>query len=198
MRLEPEEITALADALAPRVADILERARLAELPELAMSVPQAAAIARLEEHVIRDAIADGRLPAIRIGRSLRIRRSDLFRLKGPRHEHPDPAGHTRPKPPSRREASRTRPIMATSHTLALLADGLDNRLIPEAIRRKVNGIQGRLGEIGLELASLAGQTPASRRTSRGQASERIPEAPLTLCPQLLQVAGKGADERHHG
>ncbi|MGI6417429.1 MAG: helix-turn-helix domain-containing protein [Thermoguttaceae bacterium] len=81
MRLEPEEITALADALAPRVADILER-RLAELPELAMSVPQAAAIARLEEHVIRDAIADGRLPAIRIGRSLRIRRSDLFRLKG--------------------------------------------------------------------------------------------------------------------
>ncbi|MGI6417428.1 MAG: hypothetical protein ACOX1P_17350 [Thermoguttaceae bacterium] len=58
-------------------------------------------------------------------------------------------------------------ILATSHTLALLADGLDNRLIPEAIRRKVNGIQGRLGEIGLELASLAGQTPASRRTSRG-------------------------------
>lgn len=60
MRLEREEIEALADSLAHRVADILER-RLCKLPELAMSIPEAAAYAKVEESTIRNAIRDGRL-----------------------------------------------------------------------------------------------------------------------------------------
>ena len=76
MRLEPHEIAALAEALAPLVADELER-RLAERPEWAKSIPEAAAYAEVELHQVRDAIADGRLPVLRIGRSVRIRRSDL-------------------------------------------------------------------------------------------------------------------------
>ena len=79
MRLEPDEVQAIAEARVQRVADILER-RLGELPALAMSIPEAAAIARVEEHVVRDAIADGRLPAFKIGKSWRIKRSDLFGL----------------------------------------------------------------------------------------------------------------------
>jgi len=81
MRLEPSEIQAIATELAPLVADILEQ-RLSELPELAMSIPEAAAYARVEEHAIRNAIRDGRLPAIKIGHSVRIRRCDLFGLGG--------------------------------------------------------------------------------------------------------------------
>ena len=76
MRFEPYELEALAEALAPRVAEMLER-RLSERPELAMSIPEAAAWARLPEYVIRDAVRDGRLPCIRVGRQIRIRRSDL-------------------------------------------------------------------------------------------------------------------------
>jgi excisionase family DNA binding protein len=77
MRFDPDEIEAIADALAPRVADILE-ARLTEMPELAMSVAEAAAYCQVEPYCIRDAIEDGRLPALRLGRSVRIRRCDLF------------------------------------------------------------------------------------------------------------------------
>jgi excisionase family DNA binding protein len=80
MRLDHTEIQAIADALARHVADILER-RLSERPEWAFSVGEAAAWAQVEPHVIRDAVADGRLPCIRIGRSVRIRRTDLFGLR---------------------------------------------------------------------------------------------------------------------
>ena len=80
MRLEPQEITDLANALAPLVADIILR-QLNDLPELAKSIPEAAAFCQVEEYQIRDAIAAGRLPHIKIGRSVRIRRSDLFAVR---------------------------------------------------------------------------------------------------------------------
>ena len=80
MHLDAEEIKALAQALVPAVADALER-RLCELPELAMSVPEAAAYIRVEETAIRNAIRDGRLPCCKIGHSVRIRRSDLFTVR---------------------------------------------------------------------------------------------------------------------
>ncbi|MHC4406406.1 MAG: helix-turn-helix domain-containing protein [Planctomycetota bacterium] len=80
MRLDPPEIQAIAQALAPLVADELER-RLSERPEWARSIPEAAAYAKVEPHVIRDAIADGRLPSIHVGRQIRIRRTDLFGLR---------------------------------------------------------------------------------------------------------------------
>lgn len=81
MRLDADEITAIADALAPRVADIIER-RLCQLPDLAMSIPEAAEYAKVEEHTIRNAIRDGRLPHFKCGHQVRIRRSDLFGVKG--------------------------------------------------------------------------------------------------------------------
>lgn len=81
MHLDHHEIEALADALAPRVADILEQ-RLSERPELAMSIPEAAAYVRVEPHTIRNAIASGRLPVCKIGHAVRIRRCDLFTLRG--------------------------------------------------------------------------------------------------------------------
>jgi len=80
MQLDQHEIAELATALAPQVADILE-ARLTERPEWALSIPEAAAWARLAESVLRDAIAAGRLPCIRVGRQVRIRRCDLLRLQ---------------------------------------------------------------------------------------------------------------------
>ena len=83
MRLDDDEIRALASALAPAVADLLER-RLAERPEWAYSIAEAAAWADVAEHVVRDAIADGRLPCVRLGRQIRIRRSDLY---GVRHDN---------------------------------------------------------------------------------------------------------------
>lgn len=80
MILTDSEIAAIAQALAPVVADILEE-RFSRQPEWAFSIPEAAAYAQVEEHVIRDAIADGRLACIKIGRSIRIRRSDLFAVR---------------------------------------------------------------------------------------------------------------------
>ena len=77
MHLDPAEIEAIAESLAPKVADILER-RFSEQPEWAMSIPEAAAWAKVEPHVIRDALAAGRLPCVKVGRQIRIRRSDLF------------------------------------------------------------------------------------------------------------------------
>ena len=81
MRWDSDEIDALAETLAPKLVDLIVR-RLEERPEWAMSIPEAAAWARVEPHVIRRAIADGRLPCLRIGRSVRIRRADLFRVRG--------------------------------------------------------------------------------------------------------------------
>ena len=81
MRLDPAEITAIAEALCPLVTDALAR-RLEESPQWAMSIPEAAAWCQVEPHVLRDAISDGRLPCIKIGRSIRIRRSDLFAIHG--------------------------------------------------------------------------------------------------------------------
>ena len=80
MKLDTDEITAIATELAPKVADILER-RMSERPEWAKSINEAAAWAEIEPHVMRDAIAEGRLPCVRVGRSVRTRRSDLFGLK---------------------------------------------------------------------------------------------------------------------
>ena len=79
MRLDADEIRAIADALVPALADELER-RLCQWPEMAMSVPEAAAYAKVEESAIRNAIAAGRLPCCKIGNAVRIKRSDLFRL----------------------------------------------------------------------------------------------------------------------
>ena len=81
MKLEPEEIEALAEALAPMIADLLAE-RLEQRPEWSFSVAEAAAWAKVPEYVVRDAVADGRLPSLRIGRSIRIRRLDLFRVRG--------------------------------------------------------------------------------------------------------------------
>ena len=80
MQFDPDEIDAIAEALAPRVAGLLAE-RLEQQPEWAFSVSQAAAWAQVEPHVIRDAISDGRLPAVRLGRQVRIRRSDLFAVR---------------------------------------------------------------------------------------------------------------------
>lgn len=85
MRLDEQEVQAIAAALAPRVADILEQ-RLSELPEWAMSIQEAAAWVRTETHVIRDAVTSGRLPCVQVGRTIRIRRSDLFGLNRERFE----------------------------------------------------------------------------------------------------------------
>lgn len=102
MRLEPDEICAIAEALAPLVADILE-ARLDERPEWARSIPEAAAFADVPEKTIRQAIEDGRLPVVRIGRQVRIRRSDLFALRGKPHARKENGDD-----PSQAEADRPR------------------------------------------------------------------------------------------
>ena len=85
MRLDPDEISAIAQSLAPLVADILER-RLGKTPQWAMSISAAAAWANVPEDAIRHAIRAGKLPAIKIGNQIRIRRADLFVVKreGPR------------------------------------------------------------------------------------------------------------------
>jgi len=85
MHLDGSEIRAIADALAPRVADLIAQ-RLDERPELAMSISEAAALIAVEQHVIRAAIADGRLPFLKLGRSIRIKRADLFALGSGREE----------------------------------------------------------------------------------------------------------------
>jgi len=46
-----------------------------------MSIPEAAAWARVPEDAIRHAMKSGELPAVRIGRNVRIRRSDLFAIR---------------------------------------------------------------------------------------------------------------------
>jgi excisionase family DNA binding protein len=81
MRLEQAEIEAIADRLADLVAEKLET-RLADLPEWAFSIAEAAACINVPDHVIRDAIRSGQLRAAKVGKSIRIRRSDLFRLHG--------------------------------------------------------------------------------------------------------------------
>ena len=80
MQFDAQDIDALADALAPRIAETVV-ATLIERPEWAMSVQEAATWVSVPEHVIRDALKSGTLPCIRIGRSVRIRRSDLFALR---------------------------------------------------------------------------------------------------------------------
>lgn len=85
MKFDAAEITALADALAPAVADILE-ARLSERPEWAFSVSEAAAWANVPEESIRHAIRSGKLPCLRVGNNVRIRRCDLFGLAAGKEE----------------------------------------------------------------------------------------------------------------
>jgi len=81
MRLDPDEIRAIADALAPAVADLIER-RLAERPEWAFSVAEAAAWADVSEDAIRHALKSGKLRRVKVGHNLRIPRADLLRLQG--------------------------------------------------------------------------------------------------------------------
>lgn len=81
MRLDPDEITALAESLASRVASILER-RFSERPEWCFSPSEAAAWLQVDEHVVRHAIRAGKLPAVKLGNQVRIRRSDLFLVRG--------------------------------------------------------------------------------------------------------------------
>ncbi len=81
MQLDQEEIAAIAAALAPLTADILRR-EICEWPEMAKSIPEAAAYVQVEEHTIRNAIRDGRLPHFKCGHQVRIRLSDLFRIGG--------------------------------------------------------------------------------------------------------------------
>ena len=80
MRLDPQEIQAIAQALAPAVADILE-SRLSERPEWAFSVSEAAAYADVSEDSIRHGVKVGKIRSIKIGNNLRIRRSDLFAVR---------------------------------------------------------------------------------------------------------------------
>lgn len=81
MRLDREEIQAIAEALAPLTADILKR-EVCEWPEMAKSIPEAAAYAKVEESTIRNAIRDGRLPHFKCGHQVRIKLSDLFTVRG--------------------------------------------------------------------------------------------------------------------
>ena len=44
--------------------------------------PRDSSVGDVPERVVRDAIESGRLPAIKIGRQIRVRRSDLFLVRG--------------------------------------------------------------------------------------------------------------------
>lgn len=81
MHLDDHEIRQLAESLAPLVANELER-RFSERPEWAFSIPEAASWAKVPEDSIRHAIKTGKLPCVRVGRSVRIKRSDLFGMNG--------------------------------------------------------------------------------------------------------------------
>ena len=81
MQFDSDEIRELAAALAPLVADIIE-ARLDDRPEWCRSVAEVAAWLDMPQSKVREAISSGRLPCIRIGRSIRIRKADLFRVHG--------------------------------------------------------------------------------------------------------------------
>ena len=52
------------------------------LPSSQIIPDKAAALTQLEEHQIRHAIGTGKLPVLDTGKQIRIRRCDLFRLKG--------------------------------------------------------------------------------------------------------------------
>lgn len=55
-----------------------------------------------------------------------------------------------------KRAERARVVLtATSYMLATLADGLNDRMFPEDIRRKIAHLRGRIGTIGVELGLLA-------------------------------------------
>ncbi len=77
MNLDPSEIQAIAQALAPAVADILAE-RFESRPEWCFSISEAAAWLQVDEHVVRHAIRAGKLPAVKLGNQVRIKRADLF------------------------------------------------------------------------------------------------------------------------
>ena len=54
---------------------------MSERPEWCFSIGEAASWLEVPEDSIRHAIKAGKLPAIRIGNNIRIRRSDLFLAK---------------------------------------------------------------------------------------------------------------------
>ena len=80
MHLELSEIESLAESLASRVADVLEE-RFSKRPEWCFSPSEAAAWANIPEDAIRHAIRAGKLPCVKIGNNIRIKRSDLFAAK---------------------------------------------------------------------------------------------------------------------
>ena len=90
MNLDPQEIQAIALALAPAVADILER-RLSKRPEWAFSISEASAYAAVPEDAIRHAIKAKKLRTLKIGNNLRILRSDLFAARTGNREANDDA-----------------------------------------------------------------------------------------------------------
>ena len=63
-----------------------------------MTVAEIAAMLRLNQQTIRNGIDQGRLPAVRIGRRVRIKRSDFEQLlstaAGPAAPAPRPPGYT--------------------------------------------------------------------------------------------------------
>ncbi len=80
MNLDPSEVQAIAESLAPLVANLLAE-RFESRPEWCFSVSEAASWLQVDEHVVRHAIRAGKLPAVRLGNQVRIRRSDLFLAK---------------------------------------------------------------------------------------------------------------------
>ena len=80
MRLEPEEIEAIVDALVPRMVDALDR-RFQEQPQWAFSVAEAAAWCNVPENAVRHAMRVGKLPYVRLGNNIRILRRDLFGVR---------------------------------------------------------------------------------------------------------------------
>ena len=80
MHLELSEIESLAESLASRVADVLEE-RFSKRPEWCFSPSEAAAWANIPEDAIRHAIRAGKLPCVRVGNNIRIRRCDLFAVR---------------------------------------------------------------------------------------------------------------------
>ena len=81
MKLDASEVRAIAQSLAPIVADILAE-RFESRPEWCFSPSEAAAWLQVDEHVVRHAIRAGKLPAVKLGNQVRIRRSDLFLVRG--------------------------------------------------------------------------------------------------------------------
>ncbi|MHC4404859.1 MAG: helix-turn-helix domain-containing protein [Planctomycetota bacterium] len=80
MRLDANEIDALVDALAERLADVLERREEASARvngRLAYSEAEAAALLGVERHVLRDCRRRGEITARLVGKGYRYAHDEL-------------------------------------------------------------------------------------------------------------------------